>query len=87
MLEPEGYIDHATLASLKKTRTLTVTKVTPIYAEGRYGKGPSDGPDRVFTPYAETEATAQLDRTNLQIRLMAPILAQDAILPATPSDQ
>src|ERR1035441_1925638 len=52
----------------------------PTYAEGRYGKGPSNGPDQVFTPYAEVEATAQVDDTNLHIRLMAPILAQDATL-------
>ena len=78
MLEPEGYIDRATLTALEKTRTLTVMKVTPIYALGSYGKELSNGPDQVFTPYAEVEATAQLDRTNLHIRLMAPILAQDA---------
>jgi hypothetical protein len=80
LLEPEGSLDRATLAALEKTRSLTITNVTPTYAEGRYGKGPSNGPDQVFTPYAELEATAQLDRTNLHIRLFAPILAQDATL-------
>jgi len=85
MLEPEGYIDRATLAALEKTRTLTITNLTPFYAEGRYGKGPSNGPDQVFTPYAELEATAQLDRTNLHIRLFAPILAQDVTLLTSPT--
>jgi hypothetical protein len=85
MLEPEGTIDRATLAVLEKTRTLVVTKVKPTYAEGRYGKGPSNGPDQVFTPYAEVEATAQVDDTNLHIRLMAPILAQDATLLTYPT--
>jgi hypothetical protein len=79
ILEPEGYIDRATLSGLEKTRTLAITRVTPIYVEGAYGKGPSSGPDQVFTPYAEVEATAQLDRTNLHIRLMAPMLAQDVV--------
>ncbi len=83
LLEPEGYIDRATLAALEKTRTLTLLKLTPIYAEGRYGKGPSNGPAQVFTPYAELEATAQLDRTNLHIRLLSPLLAQDAAAPVS----
>jgi hypothetical protein len=86
MLEPEGYIDRATLTALEKTRTLTVMKVTPIYTLGSYGKELSNGPDQVFTPYAEVEATAQLDRTNLHIRLLSPLLAQDtaALVSTTP---
>jgi len=78
MLEPDGYIDRVTLTALEKTRTLTIVKVIPIYCLGSFGKGPINGPDQVFTPYAEVQATAQLDRTNLHIRLLAPILAQDA---------
>jgi len=83
-LEPEGRIDRTTLAALEKTRTLTVTNLVLSYAEGRYGKGPSYGPDQVFTPYAELEATAQLDQTNLQVRLLAPALAQDAAFLTSP---
>ncbi len=79
-LEPEGYIDRAKLAALEKARALTITNLTPVYAEGGYGKGPSNGPDLVFTPYAELDADAQLDHTKIHIRLLAPILAQDAIL-------
>ena len=79
-LDPEGGIDLATLAALGKTRTLTITNLTLYYGLGRFGKGPSNGPHQFFTPDAELEATAQLERTNLQIRLYAPILAQDAAL-------
>lgn len=75
---PEGSLDYATLGVLENTRTLTITNLTLTYAEGCYGKGPSTGPDQIFTPYAELEAAAQLDRTNLHIRLLAPILARDA---------
>jgi hypothetical protein len=85
LMEPEGRIDRATLAALEKTHTLTITNLTPTYAEGRLGKAPSNGPDQVFTPYAELEATAQLDRTNLQIRLYAPILARDAAFLMSPT--
>ena len=84
LVDPEGGLDRATLAALGKTRTLTVTNLTLSYGEGRFGKGPSNGADQVFTPYAELEATAQLDRTNLHICLYAPILAQDATLLTSP---
>ena len=84
LLETEGSLDRATLAALGKTRTLNVTNLTLSYGEGRFGKGPSNGADQVFTPYAELEATAQLDRTNLHICLYAPILAQDATLLTSP---
>ena len=79
LLEPEGCLDRATLAILEKTQTLTITNLTPVYGEGRYGKGPDNGTIRLFTPYAELGAIARLDRTNLNIRLLAPILAQDVI--------
>ena len=78
LLEPEGRLDRATLTALGKTRTLTITNLIPTYAEGRFGKAPSNGPDEIFTPIAELEAIAQLEHTNLQIRLYAPILVQDA---------
>jgi hypothetical protein len=84
-LDPEGGLDRAMLAASGKTRTLNVTNLTLSYSEGRFGKGPSNGADQVFTPYAELEATAQLDRTDLHIRLYAPILAQDATLLTSPT--
>jgi hypothetical protein len=85
LVDPEGRLDRSTLLALEKTHTLTITNLIPTYAEGRYGKGPSNGPDQVFTPYAELEATAHLGRANLQIRLYAPILAQDAVLRTSPT--
>jgi hypothetical protein len=85
LLEPEGRLDRATLTALGKTRTLTITNLIPTYAEGRFGKAPSNGPDEIFTPIAELEAIAQLEHTNLQIRLYAPILVQDAAFLMSPA--
>lgn len=75
----DGSMDWAKLKSLATAHSLTVTNITPVYAEGEFGgTSEENDPDRYFTPYAELDCIAELGDTNINVRLLSPILATDA---------
>lgn len=78
-LTADGSVDWDKLNALTKTSKLTITLITPIYTEGRYGDT-SEGADASgdVAPYAELECIADLGVTNVHARLLAPILSVDA---------
>jgi len=71
--------DFARLRELAMATKLTVTKIIPYYGEGMFGDAPAnDVPPQFITPFAELEAVAELNNTNIAVRLLCPILADDA---------
>ena len=67
-----------TLANAKK---FTITKITPCYMEGMYGEMPKDNePAKFVAPWAELEAVADFGDTNMNVRLVSPILSTDATI-------
>jgi hypothetical protein len=71
--------DFARLRELATTTKLTVTKITPFYGEGMFGDLPTnDVPPEFVTPFAELEAVAELKNTNIAVRLLCPIIADEA---------
>ena len=79
-LEDDGTFDMAKRKELSKANKLTITKITPIYAEGdvrKYGQVPKDSDERMFSPYAELEGVAELESRKLNFRFLCPILAME----------
>jgi hypothetical protein len=71
--------DFARLRKLATATKLTVTEIMPFYGEGMFGSAPAnDVPPEFVTPFAELEAMAELNNTNISIRLLCPILADEA---------
>jgi hypothetical protein len=71
--------DFARLRKLATATKLTVTKIMPFYGEGMFESAPAnDAPPEFVTPLAELEAVAELSNTNSIVRLLCPILADDA---------
>lgn len=78
-LTGDGSMDWAKLKALSTARKVTITKITPYYGEGRYGEEATDnGPKREISPLAEMEVMAELEHSNLTVRMLGPILARDA---------
>ena len=74
--EEENYF--ARLKALANARKLTITKITPVYGEGIFGKpSTSDTPCKFATPFAELEAVADFGTSNATVRLVSPILSSD----------
>ena len=68
----------ARLRTLAKAKKLTITKITPVYAEWVFGKDPTnDVPCKFATPFAELEAVADFGTSNATVRLVSPILLSD----------
>jgi hypothetical protein len=61
---------------LANATKVTVTKITPYYGEGILGDT-NENPAKVVSPYAELEATADLDNTNVAFQFVSPIIASD----------
>lgn len=72
--EPDYFARVKTLA---KTKKLTLTKITPFYAEGRYGEPPEKQLSKLISPMVELEGRAELDDTIVDVRLLSPILTTD----------
>jgi len=67
------------IKNLAKARKLTITKITPFYGEGIYGETPTNGePSKIVTPIAQLDAVADYGNSNVDVRLLAPILSSDA---------
>jgi hypothetical protein len=63
---------------LAKAKKLTITKITPVYAEWVFGTAPTnDVPCKFATPFAELEAVADFGTSNATVRLVSPILLSD----------
>jgi hypothetical protein len=71
---------------LANATKVTITKVTPYYGEGILGDT-NDIPAKVVSPYAEIEAIADLENTNVPFQFVSPIIASDMnrLLAKTPS--
>jgi hypothetical protein len=67
------------IKNLAKAKKLTITKITPYYSEGIYGKAPAnDEPPGIVMPIAELEVVADFGSSNATVKLLAPILASEA---------
>lgn len=78
MLMPEDEEDYFTkLALLSHAKTVTVTKLTPYYCQGIFDDESKNAPSEFVTPFAELEAIANLEKTNLPVRIVCPITLSD----------
>lgn len=67
------------IKNLSKAKKLTITKITPYYIEGIYGKAPKNAePPDVVTPIAQLDAVADFGNSNATVRLLAPIISSEA---------
>ncbi len=75
-VDEEDYFTRLrTLANAKK---LIITKITPVYGEGVFGKpSTNDAPCKFATPFAELEAIADFGTSNATVRLVSPILSTE----------
>jgi hypothetical protein len=68
----------ARLKKLAGAKKLTITKITPHYAEGMFEDVPTnDLPCKFVTPFAELEAVADFGNSNATVRLLSPILSSE----------
>jgi hypothetical protein len=66
------------IKTLSKAKKLTITSITPFYADGRFGEQSKEQETPKFvSPIAQLEAVADFGETNLTIRLLAPLLSSD----------
>ena len=72
--------DWAVLNLLTNAAKFTITRVTPVYTERGFGPERDGQPQTpCFAPWAELEGTAQLGKTNLNTRLLVPLLSEDVV--------
>jgi hypothetical protein len=68
----------ARLKKLATAKKLTITKITPYYAEGMFeGVPTNDVPCKFATPFAKLEAVADFGNSNATVRLVSPILSSE----------
>jgi len=68
----------ARLRALASVRKLTVTRITPYYAEYDFGQVPTNNvPCKFVTPLAELDAVADFGNSNATVRLVSPILSSE----------
>jgi hypothetical protein len=80
----------ARLKALSTLKSLTITKITPYYSEGRYGEWQSAAEPKFVAPLAVLDGIADWGGTNAVIQLFSPLLSSDVdrLLSAKkPSDQ
>jgi len=66
------------LKTLATAKTFTITKITPCYSEGVFGKVPTnDAPSEFIAPFAEVEAVADFGKSNAPVRFASPIISSD----------
>jgi hypothetical protein len=75
-IDEEDYF--ARLRTLAKARKWTITKITPVYGEGVFGRpSTNDVPCEFATPFVELDAVADFGTSNADVRLMCPILSSE----------
>lgn len=66
------------IKNLAKAKKLTITKITPYYGEGVYGRAPTNNePIKIVTPIAELEVVADFGGSNTTVKLLSPILSAE----------
>lgn len=65
------------LKTLATARKLTITKITPYYSEGQFGDMPTNSEPKIVTPFAELDAVANLENSNVTVRICSPITSSD----------
>jgi hypothetical protein len=66
------------LKTLAVAKTFTITKITPCYGEGVFGKVPTnDEPPEFIAPFAEVEAVADFGNSNAPVRFASPIVSSE----------
>jgi hypothetical protein len=74
--DESDYFDR--VKNLAKATKFTITKITPYYGEGVFGKVPTNNePSKFVTPVAKIEAIADFGSSNTQVRLFSPILSSE----------
>jgi hypothetical protein len=74
--DEEKYFDR--VKSLANAKAFTITKITPYYGEGILGEVPTnDVPPEFIIPIAELEAVANFGNSNINIRLLSPIISSE----------
>jgi hypothetical protein len=68
----------ARLKKLATVKQLVITKITPYYGDFLLGETPTnDVPCKFATPVAELEAVAEFGNSNVNVRLLSPIISSD----------
>jgi hypothetical protein len=68
----------ARLKLLAGAKKLTITKITPYYGEGIFGEMPlNDAPSKWIMPFAELDAIADFGNSNLDVRMVSPVLSSE----------
>jgi hypothetical protein len=68
------------IKNLAKAKKLTITKITPYYAEGNYWETRTNNePTKIVVPIAELEAVADFGNSNATVRLLSPIISSEVI--------
>jgi hypothetical protein len=70
-----GYF--ARIRNIAHARKLTIIRLRPYYADGRFGDNPSDGPSKYVTPIAELETVADIGTNAVPVKLYSPLLSAD----------
>jgi hypothetical protein len=74
----ENYFER--LKNLAKAKKLTITKITPYYSDGVYGKSPTgDDLPKIITPIAQLEADVDFGESNTTVKLLSPIVSSEVI--------
>jgi hypothetical protein len=62
------------LRALANSKKLTITKITPYYGEGLYSESATnDSAPKWIVPIAELEGLAELEGSNVAVRIFAPL--------------
>ncbi len=68
----------ADLKSLAATRKLTIKKMTTFYGDGIFGEVPkNDEPSRFITPFIELDCDAQINNSNMLVRMLSPVISPE----------
>ena len=66
------------IKDLGEAKKFTITKITPYYGEGVFGKTPTnDEPPKAIAPFAELEAVADFGSSTATVRLLSPIISSE----------
>jgi hypothetical protein len=70
-----GYFSR--VRNIAHARKLTIIRLRPYYADGRFGDNPGDGPSNHVAPIAELETVADFGTNNVPVKLYSPLLSAD----------
>jgi hypothetical protein len=74
--DESGYFSR--VRNIEHARRLTITRLRPYYADGRFGENPlTNGPSKHVTPIAELETVADFGTNAVPVKLYSPLVSVD----------